>query len=85
MKDVSMTMNSRLCNKTPFRDCDAKEGKIVCQTVYESGKYIIKLTHCDKIVFFVQKSNSKILQINVNKQLTLVLNVNKQLILVLKM
>ena len=41
MKDVSMTMNSRLCNKTPLRDCDAKEGKIVCQTVYESGKYII--------------------------------------------
>jgi len=36
MKDVSMTMNSRLCNKTPIRDCDAEEGKIVCQTVYES-------------------------------------------------
>ena len=40
MKDVSMTMNSRLCNKTPIRDCDAEGGKIVCQTVYESGKYI---------------------------------------------
>ena len=43
MKDVSMTMNSRLCNKTPLRDCDAEEGKIVCQTVYESGKYITYL------------------------------------------
>ena len=41
MKDVSMTMNSRLCNKTPIRDCDAEGGKIVCQTVYESGKYIL--------------------------------------------
>ena len=41
MKDVSMTMNSRICNKVPVRDCDAKDGKIVCQTAYETGNFVI--------------------------------------------
>ena len=38
MKDVTMTMDSRICNKVPTRDCDRTDGKIVCQTAYESGE-----------------------------------------------
>ena len=44
MKDVSMTMDSRICNKVPTRDCDRTDGPIVCQTAFESGnKYIIQI------------------------------------------
>ena len=38
MIETQVTMQMRMCNKVPKRDCDDPEGgHIVCETNYETG------------------------------------------------